>query len=56
MIRDIIARTFVSGVINGHAMKGDVLASFNTGRGGNSACAYAQLPPNFTPATLANQL
>jgi hypothetical protein len=53
--REITARTTISGIVNGQTMKGNVLASFNTGRGGRSACEFSQLPQGFTPATLGNQ-
>ncbi len=55
MRKDITARTTISGIVNGHAMKGTVLASFNPDRGGRSACEFSQLPPRFTPATFGNQ-
>jgi hypothetical protein len=55
MHKDITARTTISGTVNGHAMKGNVLATFNTGRGGHSACEFSQLPRGFTPATFGNQ-
>ncbi len=51
----VTARTTVSGIVNGHAMKGNVLATFNTDRGGRSACKFPILPPGFTPATFGNQ-
>jgi hypothetical protein len=53
---DVTARTNISGVVNGHPTKGTVLASFNTGRGGRSACEFTHLPPGLTPATFGNLL
>jgi hypothetical protein len=55
MTKDVTARTTISGIVNGHPMKGDVVASFNPGRGGRSSCQFSQLPPRFTPATFGNQ-
>jgi hypothetical protein len=52
MPSEIIARTVISGVVNGQAMRGTVLASLNTDLGGRSACEFSDLPRDFTPATL----
>jgi hypothetical protein len=49
---DIVARTTISGLVNGSAMQGTVLSLFNTGRGGSSSCAFSQLPAGFTPASI----
>jgi hypothetical protein len=56
MPKDIMARTSISGIVNGHVMEGNVLAVFNPDRGGHSSCEFPQLPPNFTPATFGNQV
>jgi hypothetical protein len=53
---NVTARTNISGVVNGHPTKGSVMASFNTGRGGRSACEFTHMPPGLTPATFGNQL
>ena len=55
MHTDITARTTISGIVNNHAMRGTVLATFNPNRGGRSACEFEQLPPDFTAATFGNQ-
>jgi hypothetical protein len=49
---DISAETSVSGTVNGSPMEGNVLASFNTARGGSSTCTFSRLPAGFTPGTL----
>jgi hypothetical protein len=51
MAKDIVARTAISGVVNGQLFKGNVLASFNTDSGGRSTCQFTQLPLEFTPGT-----
>jgi hypothetical protein len=51
MATEITARSVVSGIVNGQALKGNVLASLNTDRGGRSSCEYSELPRGFTPAT-----
>jgi hypothetical protein len=53
---DITAKTTISGIVNGSAMEGKILASFNTGRGGSSSCEFSQLPAGFTPGTFGPQL
>jgi hypothetical protein len=55
MKNEIIARTTISGIVNGSAFKGDVIASFDPSRGGRSSCRFSELPPGFTPATFGNQ-
>jgi hypothetical protein len=55
MPKEITARTSISGLVNGYAMKGNVLATINTDRGGRSSCEFSLLPPRFTPATFGNQ-
>lgn len=50
---DVVSRTVISGSINASAVKGRVSATINTGRGGRSTCEFEQLPPSFTPGTLA---
>jgi hypothetical protein len=54
MTKDVTARTSISGIVNGHSMKGEVVATFEPGRGGRSSCQFSQLPPSFTPATFGN--
>jgi hypothetical protein len=49
---DVTAKTIVSGNINGSPIEVDILATFNTGRGGSSTCTFTKLPPDFNPATL----
>jgi hypothetical protein len=51
MHAEITARTIISGIVNGQAMKGTVLASLDTDAGGRSACEFSSLPRGFTPAT-----
>jgi hypothetical protein len=55
MPKDITARTTISGLVNGGAVKASVVASITPGRGGRSACEFSSLPPGFTPATFGNQ-
>ena len=49
--RDITARTTIEGFVNDSAVKGEVLANFNTGTGGSSTCTFSLLPENFLPST-----
>lgn len=49
---EIVARTEVTGAINGAALRGHIVATVNTGRGGRSTCEFSQLPNRFTAATL----
>ena len=49
---DVTAKTTVSGIVNGSPIEVDVLATFNTGRGGSSACRFTKLPAGFNPASL----
>ncbi len=49
---DVTSKTKYSGIINGSPMEIDVVATFNTGRGGTSTCKFTKLPPTFNPATL----
>ena len=49
---DVTSKTTYSGVVNGSPMEIDVVATFNTGRGGISTCTFTKLPPTFNPATL----
>lgn len=49
---DVTAKTTLSGIVNGNPMEVDVLATFNTGRGGSSTCKFTKLPTGFNPATL----
>ena len=51
MPAEITARTVISGVVNGQAMKGTVLASLNTDLGGRSSCEFSELPRGFTPGS-----
>lgn len=55
MRTNVTARTTISGIVNGHAMKGTVVATLNPDLGGRSACKFSQLPLGFTPATFGNQ-
>jgi hypothetical protein len=56
MEKEINARTKISGIVNGQAFQGQVLAVINPARGGRSSCEFSHLPTNFTPATLGNQM
>lgn len=49
---DVTARTTMSGTVNDSPIEVDVLATFNTGRGGSSTCTFTKLPTGFNPATL----
>ena len=49
---DIVSRTVITGSANGAAFQGNVTATINTGRGGQSTCAFDQLPPSFMPGTI----
>lgn len=49
---DIVARTKISGAINREPYEGEVVARFNTSRGGTSQCAFARLPESFNPGTI----
>jgi hypothetical protein len=49
---DINSKTTVSGIVNGSPMEVDVLATINTGHGGNSTCTFTKLPTAFNPASL----
>lgn len=49
--KTVTVRTTISGIVNGEAMKGSVVAKLNTGQGGESACRFSKLPTGFTPAT-----
>jgi hypothetical protein len=51
MSTEITARSIISGVVNGQAMKGNVVAWLNTDVGGRSSCEFSNLPRGFTPAT-----
>jgi hypothetical protein len=57
-IRDIevTAKTTISGSVNGSPIAVDVVATFNTGRGGSSTCKFTQLPTGFTPASLGTHM
>jgi hypothetical protein len=50
--KSVTVRTQISGIVNGEALKGRVVATLNTGRGGKSACSFSKLPSGFNPATL----
>lgn len=49
--KSVTVRTTISGIVNGEALKGSVVATLNTGRGGESACRFSKLPSGFTPGT-----
>jgi hypothetical protein len=49
---DVTAKTTVSGFVNGSPIEVDVLATFNTGRGGSSTCTFTKLPADFNPGSL----
>lgn len=49
---EVTARTLISGLVNGQALEGNVLAELNTGGGGRSKCEFSRLPKRFTPASL----
>ena len=50
---NIVSRSVVDGIVNGQPLKAVVSANFNTINGGHSSCTFSQLPPRFTPGTLA---
>jgi hypothetical protein len=50
MPTEITARSVVSGIVNGQALKGNVLAWLNPDLGGRSSCEYSELPRDLTPA------
>lgn len=49
---DVRAKTTISGAVNGGPLEAEILATFNTGRGGSSTCSFTKLPTGFNPATL----
>ena len=49
---DVTSKTTYSGIVNDHQLEIDVVATFNTERGGVSTCNFKKLPPKFNPATL----
>jgi hypothetical protein len=49
---DVTAKTTISGNVNGSPLEADVVAIFNTGRGGSSTCKFTKIPAGFGPATL----
>ena len=49
---DVTAKTTISGTVNGSPMEVEVMATFNTGRGGSSTCKFAKLPAGLNPASL----
>lgn len=49
---DVTSKTTYSGIVNGSPMEVDVVATFNTGRGGISTCKFTKLPSGFNPASL----
>ena len=53
--RKVTARTTYSGIVNDSPLEVDVVAKFNTGRGGTSSCTFKKLPSGFTPASLGTQ-
>ena len=53
---DVSAKTTISGIVNGSPMEVDVLATFNTGRGGSSTCTFTKLPAGFNPASLGTHM
>jgi hypothetical protein len=50
---DIVSRSVIRGSVNGSPLEAEVLATFNTRRGGNSTCVFSALPTGFTPGTLS---
>jgi hypothetical protein len=49
--KSVTVRTTISGTVNGEAIRGSVVATLNTARGGASKCRFSKLPSGFTPAT-----
>jgi hypothetical protein len=49
---NVTAKTTVSGIVNGSPIEVEVLATFNTGRGGSSTCRFTKLPTGFNPGSL----
>lgn len=56
MPAEITVRTNLSGAVNAETIKGSVLASIDTDRGGRSACEYKNLPSAFSPAAFGTFL
>jgi hypothetical protein len=51
---NVTAKTSVSGNVNGGPIEVDVVATFDTGRGGSSTCKFTKLPTGFNPASLGS--
>jgi hypothetical protein len=49
---EITSRSTISGLVNGAAVEGRILATFNTALGGSSSCEFSQFPAGFNPGTL----
>ncbi|MGB7201396.1 MAG: hypothetical protein WBD16_03910 [Pyrinomonadaceae bacterium] len=49
---DITSKTVYSGTVNGSPLEINVVATINTGRGGNSTCTFTKIPSGFNPASL----
>lgn len=49
---DVTSKTTYSGTINGSPWESEVVATFNTGRGGTSTCKFTKIPSGFNPASL----
>jgi hypothetical protein len=49
---DVTSKTSYSGIVNDDQLEIDVVATFNTARGGTSTCNFTKLPQTFNPATL----
>ena len=48
----ISVRSTVSGIVNGQAIKGNVVATIDPNRGGLSSCEFSKLPRNFIPSSI----
>ena len=49
--KTVTVRTEIAGIVNGEPLKGRVVATLDTGRGGRSTCRFSKLPSGFTPGT-----
>ena len=49
--KTVTVRTEIAGIVNGEPLKGRVVATLDTGRGGRSTCRFSKLPSGFTLGT-----
>lgn len=53
---DIIAKTNISGIVNGSPLEANVVTRLNTGRAGSATCTFTKLPDGLNPASLGTHL